>query len=388
MLKPIYLDYMSTTPADERVVSMMLRYLGKDNHFGNPASHSHSYGLMAAKAVEDAREQVAAVLNANPEEIIWTSGATEANNLAIKGSAHFYSRQGKHLITCAAEHKSVLEPLAQLQREGFEISYLKTNLNGFIDLQVLADALRSDTLLVSVMQVNNETGVIQDIAKIAEIVHSRGVLLHVDAAQSIGKTLLDVRKIPLDLVSLSAHKVYGPKGIGALYIRRKPRLRLEPLFHGGGQEQGLRAGTLPTHQIVGMGEAFRIAQVEYQMENTRLLSLRQRLWTGLTNHLENIFLNGDVNQRAAGNLNVSFSGADATALMQRMPELAVASGSACASGNGEPSHVLQAMGIEDALARCAIRFSLGRLTTEEEIDVAIQVVSRAVRQVRMTAPYK
>ncbi len=387
MTRPLYLDYMATTPVDERVAQLMWRYLTKDTEFGNPASLSHSYGWQAAAAVENAREQVAALINAEVDEIIWTSGATEANNIAIKGAARFYRRQGNHIVTCLTEHKAVLDPCEALEREGFTISYLKPQSNGLLDLQSVAAALRPDTLLVSIMHGNNEIGVIQNLSALGQLIRDRGILFHVDAAQSAGKIPIDVKNMAIDLMSFSAHKVYGPKGIGALYIRKRPRLRLEPLAQGGGQEQGLRPGTLPVHQIVGMGEAFRIAKEEMTAENARILQLRHRLWTGLK-QLDEVWLNGDEEQRLAGNLNISFGGIDAQALMTGLTSLAVSSGSACLSGHGEPSHVLRAIGLSDALSRSALRFSIGRFTSEEEIDLAISEVVRMVQRLRDTKGYK
>jgi cysteine desulfurase len=380
--RPIYLDYMSTTPVDERVLAQMLPYLHRDGEFGNAASNSHSYGWTAAAAVAEARDYVADLIHAEADEIIWTSGATEANNLALKGAARFYRRQGNHIVTCATEHKAVLDPCAQLAREGFVVTYVQPSSNGLINLADLEKTLRADTLLVSIMHVNNEIGVIQDIKAIGELTRARGILLHVDAAQSAGKIAIDVKNMFVDLMSFSAHKVYGPKGIGALYIRGKPRLRLEPLCHGGGQEHGLRPGTLPVHQIVGMGEAFRIAKQVWADENADILQLRQRLWTGLQQQLEEVYLNGDETQRVAGNLNVSFAGVDAQALMEGLPTLAVSSGSACISGDSEPSYVLRAIGLSESLARSAIRFSIGRFTTQAQIDCAIEAVVKTVRRLR------
>ena len=374
---PVYLDYMATTPVDPRVVQRMLQCLTQEGNFGNPASRTHPYGWQAEAAVEEARQQVADLLNTDPQQIIWTSGGTEANNLALKGAARFYQRQGNHIITVATEHKAVLDVCAQLQREGFEVTYLTPASNGLIQLDQLEKALRKETLLVSVMQANNEIGVIQDIKGIGEITRSRGILLHVDAAQSAGKIPIDLQTLPVDLMSFSAHKLYGPKGIGALYIRAKPRLRLLPLCHGGGHEQGLRPGTLPVHQIVGMGEAFRIAKEEMASEAQRILQLRQRLWVGLQAAGE-VYLNGDIEQRLPGNLNISFAGIDAQSLLSALTAIAVSSGSACTSGNIEPSYVLKAIGVSDGLARSALRFSLGRFTTVEEIDFAITEVGRAV----------
>ncbi len=378
MRLPIYLDYMATTPVDPRVIERMLAFLGPESEFGNPASMTHRYGLRASEAVDQARQCVAAVLNADSEEIIWTSGGTEANNLALKGAARFYQRQGKHIITCQTEHKAVLDPCLQLEREGFSVTYLPPDENGLLPVERLEAALRSDTILVSIMHANNETGVIQDIQAMAELTRSRGILFHTDAIQSAGKIPLDVKKTPVDMISLSAHKIYGPKGIGALYIRRKPRLRLEPLAQGGGQEQGLRPGTLPTHQIVGMGEAFRLASLEMAMENERLLLLRQRLWSGLR-QLPHVYLNGDADRRLSGNLNISIGGLEASELVKALqPYVAFSTGSACASGNLTPSHVLLAMGMSEARARQAFRLSMGRFTTEPEIDFVLEHLVRAL----------
>jgi cysteine desulfurase len=384
MKLPIYLDYAATTPVDPRVVDQLYRYLTLEGVFGNPASRSHAFGRAAAQAVEAAREQVAALINADPGEIVWTSGATESNNLAIKGAAHYYRNRGRHLVTCKTEHKAVLDPCRQLEREGWQVTYLDPQPTGLLDVDKLAAALRADTVLVSLMQVNNETGVIQDLEAIAQLTRSRGVLLHVDAAQSAGKVPIDLTILPVDLLSLSAHKLYGPKGIGALYVRRRPRVRLEAQIHGGGQERGLRAGTLATHQIVGMGEAFRIAHQEMVADNTRIHRLRERLWQGIQG--EAIYLNGDPERRVAGILNVSFNYVDSEALRMALPEIAVSSGSACTSANAEPSHVLQALGCSRSRLRGAIRFSLGRFTTLEAIDYAIESVNKAVRRLRELSP--
>ncbi len=371
--RPIYLDYMATTPTDPRVAKRMMVYLTPEGDFGNPASRTHIYGQKAAIAVEEARQQVAHLVNCQPDALIWTSGATEANNLAIKGAARFYHRQGRHIVTSQTEHKAVLDPCAQLAREGFEITYLPVKSSGLLDLDQLETALRHDTLLLSVMHANNETGVIQDIAAIGDIARRRGVLFHVDAAQSLGKIPVDLKNLPVDLMSFSAHKLYGPKGIGALYLRQKPRVRLIPLSHGGGQELGLRPGTLPVHQIVGMGEACEIAQHERHAESARLFLWRERLRESLQT-LENVTINGDITHRLPGNLNVSFAGIDGQTLIESLADLAISSGSACTSGNLEPSHVLHAMGVNESLARSAIRFSLGRFTTEEELNYAAAYV--------------
>ncbi len=382
MKRPIYLDYMSTTPVDQRVIARMSQYLGYDGDFGNPASVTHSYGWTASSTVEEARSQVADLINAEAGEILWTSGATEANNLAIKGAARFYQRWDKHIVVCMTEHKSVLDVCEQLGREGFEITYLRPQLDGRIDLDDLEKALRPDTLLVSIAHVNNEIGVIQDIQAISEITHARGVLLHVDAAQSAGKIPIDVKKMRVDLMSFSAHKVYGPKGVGVLYIRNEPNLHIEPLFNGGPQERGLRPGTLATHQIVGMGEAFKIAKQELHTDNARILQLRQRLWQGLQSQITDIHLNGSEVHRVAGNLNVSFLGPkDAATLISRLSEeVAVSSGSACLANRGEkPSFVLLALGLSEEIARSSIRFTLGRFTTQADIDTVIEEVVKAVK---------
>jgi cysteine desulfurase len=385
MQLPIYLDYMSTTPVDPRVVRKMLEYLELPTHFGNPASRTHSYGRLAEGAVEHARQQVASLVGAEPREIIWTSGATEANNLAIKGAARFYHRKGKHIITCKTEHKAVLDVCAHLAREGFEITYLTPRTNGLIDLQQLADVLRTDTVLVSIMHVNNEIGVIQDIAAIGELARARGALLHVDAAQSAGKIPIDLQHWPVDLMSFSAHKVYGPKGIGALFVRHKPRVRLEPLLQGGSQELGLRPGTLPTHQIVGMGEAFSIAEAEMLQEMQRIQALRDRLW-GRVKEIPDVYLNGDYTHRSPGNLSVSFGYVEGESLLLGLQDLAVSSGAACTSVTLEPSHVLRALGREDGLAHSSIRFTLGRFTTEKEIDYAGRTVVSVVERLRGLSP--
>ncbi len=386
MKLPIYLDYAATTPVDPRVAETMGRYLTLAGCFGNPSSHTHVYGRAAAQAVAAARAQVAALVNADPEAIVWTSGATEANNLAIKGAAYGYRQQGRHLVTSKTEHKAVLDVCRQLEREGFEVTYLDPEPSGLLDLDKLAAALRPDTRLVSIMHVNNETGVIQDLAAIGQLTRNRGVLFHVDAAQSAGKVPIDLQALAVDLMSFSAHKNYGPKGIGALYVRRFPTLRLAAQIHGGGQEQGLRAGTLATHQIAGMGEAFRLAQMEMAADGERIRRLRDRLWRGLR-ELEEIQVNGDPERRAAGFLNLSFNFIDGEALLAALPDLAVSSGSACASANPEPSHVLRALGRSDPLARSAIRFSLGRFTTAAEIDYAIMAVGTAVTRLRELSPF-
>ncbi len=385
MKLPIYMDYSATTPVDPRVAQKMMGYLTLDGDFGNPASRSHPFGWRAEEATEQARAQVAALIKADPKEIVWTSGATESDNLAIKGAATFYAKQGKHIVTCKTEHKAVLDTCRQLEREGFEVTYLDPEPSGLLDLDKLQAALRPDTLLVSIMHVNNEIGVIQDIPRIGELTRARKILLHVDAAQSTGKVPIDVEAMQVDLMSLSAHKTYGPKGIGALYVRRKPRVRIEAQIHGGGHERGMRSGTLATHQIVGMGEAFRLAQEEMATDNERILALRQRLWHGIQD-LEQVFLNGDAEQRVAGNLNVSFAFVEGESLIMALKDLAVSSGSACTSASLEPSYVLRALGREDELAHSSIRFTLGRFSTQEEVDYAIERIRTQVLRLRELSP--
>ena len=385
MKLPIYLDYSATTPVDERVAEKMAQYLTIDGIFGNPASRSHPFGWKAEEAVNQARAQVAALINADPKEIVWTSGATESDNLAIKGAAHFHQRKGKHIITCKTEHKAVLDTCRHLEREGFEITYLDPEENGLIDLNKLEAAMRDDTILVSIMHVNNEIGVIQDIESIGELTRSRGVLFHVDAAQSAGKVPIDLQQLKVDLMSFSAHKIYGPKGMGALYVRRKPRVRIEAQMHGGGHERGMRSGTLAVHQIVGMGEAFRLARKEMAQENARILALRNRLWNGLK-QMEEVYLNGDLEQRVAGNLNVSFNFVEGESMIMALKDIAVSSGSACTSASLEPSYVLRALGRSDELAHSSIRFSIGRYTTEEEIDYTIELVKSKVQKLREMSP--
>ncbi len=385
MKLPIYMDYSATTPVDPRVAEKLCGYLTPDGIFGNPASRSHQFGWEADDAVEQARRDVAALINADPKEIVWTSGATESDNLAIKGVAHFYQKQGKHIVTSKTEHKAVLDTCRQLEREGFEVTYLDPEPNGLIDLQKLEAALRDDTILVSIMHVNNEIGVIQDIAAIGEITRPRKIMFHVDAAQSAGKVPIDMAAMKVDLLSLSAHKIYGPKGIGALYVQRKPRVRLEAQMHGGGHERGMRSGTLAPHQIVGMGEAFRIAKAEMQQENERILMLRNRLWDGFKD-MEEVYLNGDLEQRVAGNLNVSFAFVEGESLIMALKDIAVSSGSACTSASLEPSYVLRALGREDELAHSSIRFTIGRFTTEEEIDYVVDLVRNQVNRLRELSP--
>ena len=381
---PVYLDYSATTPVDPRVAVKMFTYLC--DKFGNPASRSHAYGWEAEKAVEEARANVAAYINADPREIVWTSGATEADNLAVKGAAHFYKDKGKHLITVKTEHKAILDSMRHLEEEGFEVTYMDVQENGLLDLKALEAAIRPDTTLVSVMGVNNEIGVIQDIAAIGELCRSKGVIFHCDATQAVGKMDLDMEKLKVDLMSLSGHKVYGPKGIGALYVRRKPRVRLEAQIHGGGHERGMRSGTLATHQIVGMGEAYRIMKLEQAEEMKRERRLRDRLLEGIRKNIPEIVINGDMEHRACTNLNVSFKYIEGESLMMAVKDLAVSSGSACTSASLEPSYVLKALGRDDELAHSSIRFSLGRFTTEEEIDFAIETLTREVARLREMSP--
>ncbi len=382
---PIYMDYSATTPVDERVAEKMCTYLTRQGKFGNPASRSHQFGWQAEEAVQQAREDVARLINADPREIVWTSGATESDNLAIKGVAHFYKKNGKHIITLKTEHKAVLDSCRQLEREGYEVTYLEPESSGLLDLEKFQSALRDDTILVSVMHVNNEIGVIQDIAAIGEICRARKIIFHVDAAQSAGKVEIDMEKLKVDLMSFSAHKIYGPKGIGALYVRRKPRVRIEAQMHGGGHERGLRSGTLPTHQIVGMGEAFRIARLEMAEEEARIRVLRDLLWQGL-NEMEEVYLNGDFDQRVPGNLNVSFNYVEGESLIMALKDMAVSSGSACTSSSLEPSYVLRAIGRNDELAHSSIRFTIGRFTTREEIDYIVERVREKVAKLRELSP--
>ena len=382
---PICMDYSATTPVDERVAEKMCAYLTRQGQFGNPASRSHQFGWEADEAVEQARRDVAQLINADPREIIWTSGATESDNLAIKGVAHFYKKSGKHIITLKTEHKAVLDSCRQLEREGYEVTYLEPEPSGLLDLEKFESALRDDTILVSIMHVNNEIGVIQDIAAIGEICRGRKIVFHVDAAQSAGKIGIDMEKLKVDLMSFSAHKIYGPKGIGALYVRRKPRVRLEAQMHGGGHERGLRSGTLPTHQIVGMGEAFRIARLEMAEEDARIRVLRDRLWQGLS-EMEEVYLNGDLDQRVPGNLNVSFNYVEGESLIMALKDMAVSSGSACTSSSLEPSYVLRAIGRNDELAHSSIRFSIGRFTTREEVDYIVERVREKVAKLRELSP--
>ncbi|HHQ4534088.1 IscS subfamily cysteine desulfurase [Aeromonas sp. 75A] len=385
MKLPIYLDYSATCPVDPRVAEKMMQCLTMDGLFGNPASRSHRFGWQAEEAVDLARNQVADLIGADPREIVFTSGATESNNLAIKGVAHFYASKGKHIITSKTEHKAVLDTCRQLEREGFEVTYLEPMPNGLFTIEMIENAMRDDTILVSIMHVNNEIGVVQNIAAIGELCRSRKILLHVDAVQSVGKIPVDVEVLKVDLLSVSAHKVYGPKGIGALFVRRKPRVRLEAQMHGGGHERGMRSGTLPTHQIVGMGEAFRIAKEEMVSEGERILALRQRLWDGIKD-IEAVYINGDLDQRVPGNLNVSFAYVEGESLIMALKDLAVSSGSACTSASLEPSYVLRALGLNDELAHSSIRFSMGRFTTEEEIDYAVKLIRDSIGRLREMSP--
>ncbi|MBW8834115.1 MAG: IscS subfamily cysteine desulfurase, partial [Burkholderia sp.] len=380
---PIYMDYSATTPVDPRVVDKMIPYLREQ--FGNPASRSHSYGWTAERAVEEARENVAALVNADPREIIWTSGATESDNLAIKGAAHFYKSKGKHIITVKTEHKAVLDTCRELEREGFEVTYLDVQDDGLIDLEKFKAALRPDTILVSVMSVNNEIGVIQDIEAIGEITREKGIIFHVDAAQATGKIDIDLQKLKVDLMSFSAHKTYGPKGIGALYVRRKPRVRIEAQMHGGGHERGMRSGTLATHQIVGMGEAFRIAREEMATENERIRMLRDRLLRGLS-EIDEVYVNGDMEKRVPHNLNISFNFVEGESLIMAVKDVAVSSGSACTSASLEPSYVLRALGRNDELAHSSIRFTVGRFTTEQDVDYVINLLKTKIAKLRDLSP--
>ena len=382
---PIYLDNSSTTPVDPRVAEKMMECLTREGNFGNPASRSHMPGWKAEEAVETARRHVADLINCDPREIVWTSGATEADNLAIKGAAHFYNKKGKHVITSKIEHKAVLDSCRQLEREGYEVTYLDPSESGIISPESVASAIRPDTTLVSLMHVNNEIGVINDIEAIGKITREQKVIFHVDAAQSVGKVNIDLEKMQVDLLSLTTHKVYGPKGIGALYVRRKPRIRIEPQMHGGGHERGMRSGTLPTHQIVGMGEAFRIAKEEMAEENSRILALRNRLLEGLSG-IEEVYVNGDIDYRVAGNLNISFNFVEGESLIMALRDLAISSGSACTSASLEPSYVLRALGLNDELAHSSLRITIGRFTTEEEVDYTVEKIHAAVAKLRELSP--
>jgi len=380
---PIYLDYSATTPVDPRVAQKMIPYLTEQ--FGNPASRSHAFGWDAERGVEEARGHVAALMNADPREIIWTSGATEGNNLALKGAANFYKGKGKHIITMKTEHKAVLDTVRELERQGFEATYLEPEKDGLLDLEKFKAAIRPDTILVSVMMVNNEIGVIQPVNEIGEICRARGIIFHCDAVQAAGKIPIDLQKLKIDLLTVTAHKVYGPKGIGALYVRRKPRVRIEPQIHGGGHERGLRSGTLPTHQIVGMGEAFRIAKLEMAAEGERIRALRDRLLDGFKD-MEEVYVNGDMERRIPGNLNISFNFVEGESLIMGIKDVAVSSGSACTSASLEPSYVLRALGRSDELAHSSIRFTIGRFTTEEEIDFAVKLLRAKIGKLRELSP--
>lgn len=385
MKLPIYLDYSATTPADPRVAQVMMQCLTFDGTFGNPASRSHRFGWQAEEAVDVARNQIAELINADPREVVFTSGATESDNLAIKGAAHAYRSKGKHIITSQTEHKAVLDTCRQLENEGFDVTYLAPNPDGFIPPAAIEAALRDDTILVSIMHVNNEIGVIQDIAAIGALCRSRDIIFHVDATQSVGKVPVDLNELPVDLMSFSAHKIYGPKGIGGLYVRRKPKVRIEAQIHGGGHERGMRSGTLPVHQIVGMGEAFRIAKEEMAEEAQRLHTLRDRLWQGI-GQLKDVRLNGAPKHAAPNILNVSFAGVEGESLIMALKDLAVSSGSACTSASLEPSYVLRALGLSEELAHSSIRFSLGRFTTQEEIDYAVELIVKSVSRLRELPP--
>jgi cysteine desulfurase len=385
MKLPIYLDYAATTPVDTRVAEKMMQYLTMDGEFGNPASRSHRFGWQAEEAVEIARSQIAELVNADPREIVFSSGATESNNLAIKGAADFYHKKGKHLITVKTEHKATLDTMRQLEREGYEVTYLEPQTDGLVTIAMLEAAIRPDTTLISVMFVNNEIGVVQDIAAIGELCRSKGIVFHVDAAQAAGKVDIDLQTLKVDLMSFSAHKAYGPKGIGALFVRRKPRIRLEAQMHGGGHERGMRSGTLPTHQIVGMGEAFRIAKLEMHDEIKRITTLRDRLLNGVKD-LEQVFLNGNREQRVPHITNISFNYVEGESLIMALKDIAVSSGSACTSASLEPSYVLRALGMSDELAHSSIRFSIGRFTTEQQVDHTIKIVHQAIEKLRAMSP--
>jgi cysteine desulfurase len=383
MKLPIYLDYSATTPVDPRVAQKMIPYLTEN--FGNPASRSHSFGWTTEAAVEEARAHVAALVNCDSKELVWTSGATESINLALKGAAHFYRDKGKHLVTVRTEHKATLDTMRELEREGFEVTYLDVLANGLLDLEAFKAALRPDTIVVSVMYVNNEIGVVQDVAAIGEICRSRGIIFHVDGAQATGKVPVDLGALKVDLMSFSAHKTYGPKGVGALFVRRKPRVRIEAQMHGGGHERGMRSGTLATHQIVGMGEAFRLAKAEMATENDRIRMLRDKLWKGLS-EIEEVYVNGDADRRVPHNLNASFNFVEGESLIMAIKDIAVSSGSACTSASLEPSYVLRALGRSDELAHSSIRFTVGRFTTEEEIDYTVDLVKRKIAKLRELSP--
>lgn len=385
MKLPIYMDYAATTPVDPRVAEKMMQFLTLDGIFGNPASRSHRFGWQAEEAVDIARNQIADLIGADAREIVLTSGATEADNLAIKGAAHFYQSKGKHIITCKTEHKAVLDTCRQLEREGFDVTYLAPESDGIIDLAKLEQAMRDDTVVVSIMHVNNETGVIQDIEKIGEMCRKKGIIFHVDATQSVGKLPIDLSKIKVDLMSFSSHKLYGPKGIGGLYVRRKPRIRIEAQMHGGGHERGMRSGTLPVHQIAGMGEAYQIAKEEMATEMPRLQKLKERLWNGLKD-IDEVYLNGSLEHGVQNILNVSFAYVEGESLMMALKDLAVSSGSACTSASLEPSYVLRALGLNDELAHSSIRFSFGRFSTEEEVDYVIKLLHDSIGRLRELSP--
>ena len=385
MLTPTYMDYSATTPVDKRVAEKMAKYLTMEGDFGNAASRSHYYGWQAEKAVDEARFQVASLVGADPREIVWTSGATESDNLAIKGIANFYHKRGKHIITLKTEHKAVLDTCRQLERDGFEVTYLEPLSNGLLDIDVFKNAIRKDTILASIMHVNNEIGVIQDIQSIGDVCREHKIFFHVDAAQSAGKIPIDLASLPVDLMSFSAHKIYGPKGMGALYVCRKPRVRLEAQIHGGGHERGMRSGTLATHQIVGMGEAFAIAKKEMLEEGKKIKRLRERLLEGFSD-MEEVIINGDIEQRVPGNLNISFNYVEGESLMMAISDIAVSSGSACTSASLEPSYVLRALGLSDELAHSSIRFSIGRYTTEKDVDDTIRLVREKVEKLRDLSP--
>ena len=385
MKATIYFDYAATTPVDPRVAEKMSECLSAEGKFGNPASRSHKYGWEAEEAIEVARRQVADLIGSDPREIVWTSGATESNNLAIKGVAHFYKSRGKHIITSKIEHKAVLDTCRHLERDGFEVTYLDPGQDGLVSPEEVRSAIREDTTIVSIMHANNEIGVVNDIASIGAICREHSVFYHVDAAQSAGKIEIDVEAMKIDLMSLSAHKMYGPKGVGALYVRRKPRVRLEAQMHGGGHERGMRSGTLPTHQLVGMGEACGIAKAEMEEEQVRLLKLRKRLWNGLKD-LEEVYVSGDMDQRLPGLINMSFNYVEGESLIMSLPDLAISSGSACTSASLEPSYVLRALGLNDELAHSSLRFSVGRFTDEADVDQAIESVRKAVEKLRDLSP--
>jgi cysteine desulfurase len=383
--RPIYFDYMATTPVDPLVIEQMIKYLGPQDHFGNPASTTHEYGTSAALAVEHAREQIASSIKASPQDIVFTSGATEANNLALLGAAHFYKNKGKHIITMTTEHKAVLDTMHHLEKQGFELTYISPESDGLLDLSKLEHVLRSDTILVSIMHVNNEIGVVQDIVAIAQLLRDKGIIFHVDAAQSAGKIAIDLNQLPISLMSFSAHKNYGPKGVGALYVRHKPRVRLQTQSFGGGHENGLRSGTLPTHQIVGMGVAFALAEQNRIEEQSRILYYRQQLWNGIK-HLPGIQLNGHEQQRIAGNLNISFSGLDGDSLLFALHELAISTASACTSASIQPSYVLKELGLSDELAHSSIRLSIGRFTQKTDIERAIDIIDTQVLKLHEISP--